>query len=441
MTRTTDGTRRTESDSTARRLTRSLFSTIPIVVAGSMAMSMNLTGPVVPADAEQPERDAASPRHSSVRQASPTQLGKTIREALAAAHAASTAEATGAEVSVGRIATASAPSSYTVAAGDTVSSIAGRFGIATASVLALNGLGWKSVIFPGQVLTLSGPTAAPIQTAPAPTVAPNRYTIVAGDTVSRIAAKTGVPMQAILSANGLASTSTIFAGRSLTIPGTSTAAAASTPIAAAPLAAPTAAPTSIAATAHVIASGDTVAGIAKQYGVSIQAILNANGLGWSSIIYGGRTLVIPGVAVTTATTTGITPLTPAMTANARTVISVGRSLGVSDYGLVIALSAAMQESSLLNLDYGDRDSLGLFQQRPSTGWGTATQVTDPTYASRLFFGGPAGPNRGITAGLLDIPGWQSKTVTQAAQAVQRSGHPDAYAKWEVSAWAWLDQLT
>ena len=129
-----------------------------------------------------------------------------------------------------------------------------------------------------------------------------------------------------------------------------------------------------------------------------------------------------------------------MTENAKIIIGVGTSLGVSDYGLVIALATAMQESSLRNLDHGDRDSLGLFQQRPSTGWGTPAQVTDRVHSSKLFFGGPTAPNRGITRGLLDIPGWQSMTVTQAAQAVQISGHPDAYAKWEVSAWAWLDQL-
>ena len=101
----------------------------------------------------------------------------------------------------------------------------------------------------------------------------------------------------------------------------------------------------------------------------------------------------------------------------------------------------MQESSLRNLNYGDRDSLGLFQQRPSTGWGTPAQVTDPVYATRLFFGGPSNPNAGITRGLLEIPGWQSMTVTQAAQAVQQSAYPDAYAKWETSARVWLDQLT
>ena len=108
---------------------------------------------------------------------------------------------------------------------------------------------------------------------------------------------------------------------------------------------------------------------------------------------------------------------------------------------MIALAAAAQESTLRNLNYGDRDSLGLFQQRPSTGWGTPAQVTDPTYASRLFFGGPSNPNRGVTRGLLDIPGWQSMTVTRAAQAVQLSAYPTAYAKWETSARAWLAQLS
>jgi hypothetical protein len=130
-----------------------------------------------------------------------------------------------------------------------------------------------------------------------------------------------------------------------------------------------------------------------------------------------------------------------MRANAAIIVGVGKQLGVSDYALVISLATAMQESTLRNLNWGDRDSLGLFQQRPSTGWGTPAQVTDPVYASRLFFGGASNPNKGITRGLLDIPGWQSMTVTQAAQAVQISAYPDAYAKWEASAWVWLDELT
>jgi hypothetical protein len=129
-----------------------------------------------------------------------------------------------------------------------------------------------------------------------------------------------------------------------------------------------------------------------------------------------------------------------MRGNAAVIVSVGRQQGVSDYGLVIALAAAMQESGLRNLDYGDHDSLGLFQQRPSTGWGTPQQILDPVQASLAFFGGPGNPNRGRTRGLLDVPGWSSMTVTQAAQAVQNSAYPDAYAAWEASARAWLTQL-
>jgi len=110
---------------------------------------------------------------------------------------------------------------------------------------------------------------------------------------------------------------------------------------------------------------------------------------------------------------------------------------VPDYGIVIALATAMQESSMRNLSWGDRDSVGLFQQRPSTGWGTAAELQNPAHAARLFYVG----REGYTRGLLDIRGWQSMTVTQAAQAVQISAYPDHYAKWEASAWAWLYELT
>ena len=93
-----------------------------------------------------------------------------------------------------------------------------------------------------------------------------------------------------------------------------------------------------------------------------------------------------------------------------------------------------------NIDYGDRDSLGLFQQRPSAGWGTRDQILNAPHAARLFYGGPNNPNKGNTRGLLDIVGWRSMTLTQAAQAVQISAFPDAYAKWETSATSWLAQL-
>jgi murein DD-endopeptidase MepM/ murein hydrolase activator NlpD len=113
---------------------------------------------------------------------------------------------------------------------------------------------------------------------------------------------------------------------------------------------------------------------------------------------------------------------PLQVANAATIIAVGRQLNVPSRGWIVALATAMQESSLNNLDHGDRDSLGLFQQRPSQGWGTPAQVTDPVYAATRFY-----------RRLLTVDGWQNLPVTEAAQAVQISGLPDAYARWETDA--------
>ncbi|MFF4520545.1 C40 family peptidase [Streptomyces bluensis] len=105
--------------------------------------------------------------------------------------------------------------------------------------------------------------------------------------------------------------------------------------------------------------------------------------------------------------------------NAKTIVATGVALKVPTRGQVVALATALQESGLRNLSYGDRDSLGLFQQRPSQGWGTAEQIQDPVYAATQFY-----------TRLLKVSGWQQLTLTQAAQEVQRSGYPGAYAKWE-----------
>ncbi|MEU4658774.1 NlpC/P60 family protein [Streptomyces sp. NPDC023723] len=105
--------------------------------------------------------------------------------------------------------------------------------------------------------------------------------------------------------------------------------------------------------------------------------------------------------------------------NAKTIQATGVAMNVPARGQVVALATALQESGLRNLTYGDRDSLGLFQQRPSQGWGTAEQILDPVHASTKFY-----------EGLQKVSGWQSLSITQAAQAVQKSGYPEAYAKWE-----------
>jgi LysM repeat protein len=319
--------------------------------------------------------------------------------------------------------------------GDTVSDIAGRFGVSTASVLAANGLGWKSMIFPGQLLKLGSATPSP---APSTTTSkPGRYTIVAGDTITRIAARHGLSAGTLLAANNLKWTSIIYPGQTIVLPGRP--ASTSFVVPGAPTTPAVATPAPLLSSSYVIRDGDTVSGIAARFGVSARALLAANSLTWSSTIYVGRTLTVPAIEPNAAHA-GVTPLSAEMRANAQLIVAVGVELGVPEDGIVVALAAAMQESSLRNINYGDRDSVGVFQQRPSIGWGAAEDLLNVSHAARLFYGGPSNPNRGVTPGLLDISGWQSMSVAEAAQAVQVSAHPDAYGKWENSARAWYAEL-
>ena len=297
----------------------------------------------------------------------------------APAHAASPQDSTPLErlrVAPTRVLPAqAAPSNYVVAPGDTISSIAGRFGLRTTDVLAWNNLSWRSVIYPGQTLKL--------QSSPAPAPAT-----------------------------------------------------------------PTAAPAPAAAAAdasHVVVAGDTVFAIAKKYGTTTQTLFALNGLGPSSIIYPGQKLTVRAAApaaapAPTAASGGgqrTAALTPEQAANAALIIRIGRELGVSDRGIAIALATGMVESDLRNLDWGDRDSLGIFQQRPSTGWGAPAQIMDADRSTRVFYGGAKDPNGTVTRGLLDIPGWEKMAFTDAAQAVQISAYPHKYGQWETQAFAWL----
>ncbi|UFU02280.1 hypothetical protein LQF12_12290 [Ruania suaedae] len=123
-------------------------------------------------------------------------------------------------------------------------------------------------------------------------------------------------------------------------------------------------------------------------------------------------------------------LDPEQSDNAAIIAAITAERSLPARALTIALATAMQESRIRNLDYGDRDSLGMFQQRPSQGWGTEEQVQDPYYATGAFYDG-----------LVQVAGYQDMEITVAAQEVQRSGFPDAYAQHETMARLFASALT
>ncbi|MFC0509340.1 hypothetical protein [Micromonospora costi] len=112
--------------------------------------------------------------------------------------------------------------------------------------------------------------------------------------------------------------------------------------------------------------------------------------------------------------------------NAKAIIAATKKSGLDERAAVISIATSLQESKLENLghlgDANDHDSLGLFQQRPSSGWGTPEQITDPEYSTMAF-----------QKGLKQVDGWQDMPLTEAAQTVQVSAYPDAYAQWEQQA--------
>lgn len=346
-----------------RRTTPFTTTTAPVAVIGTIALS--LTGS--PAHA-----GPSAPAERAQMRGLPAAAG-TVEAFASAATALAQASAR--------------PKSHTVVRGDTVSAIAARHGLRTADVLAWNGLGWKSIIHPGDVLRLSPSESATTM---------HRAKAVSRDTSH----------------------------------GASDARGAGT---------------------HTVTKGDTLWAIARSEGVSLARLLRANDLTTSSIIYPGQKLEIPGRAAAPAAASAARKsasssgsaakrvvLDDEQVRGVKTIIAVGRELGVPEKGIAIALATAMVESWIRNVDYGTHDSLGLFQQRPSMGWGSADEVRDPRRATAAFFGGPGDPNGTATRGLLDIDGWRDMEFGAAAQAVQVSAYPHRYATWEDQAYEWLE---
>ncbi|BCW66581.1 hypothetical protein NicSoilB4_13440 [Arthrobacter sp. NicSoilB4] len=306
-----------------------------------------------------------------------------------------------------RPAQVSAPAEYTIARGDTISGIAGRFGLDTYAVLKLNGLQANTVIHPGQKIKLDGSAApaAPAPAAPAPSAPAGGgvYTVKSGDTLSAIAARHGVKLSEVFGWNGLNMRSMIRPGQQIKIGGGTSAPAPAAPAPAAPAPAAPApsapAPAAPASGSYTIKSGDTLSGIAARNGVKLADILSANRLTMSSIIYPGQKLALPGSSIAPASTPSappaatVTPLVPntflgfsypaAVVSSAnenkallnaspvpsreqmKTIVAdTARRMGVDPS---LALAFAFQESSFDHRSVSPANAIGTMQVIPSSG--------------------------------------------------------------------------
>ncbi|CAB4560303.1 unannotated protein [freshwater metagenome] len=427
---------------------KTLFGSLPFLMTGTLAAGVG----VAPAGPTSTEMTALQPGHA--RDDTRPGLAQRLSHAmLPIAH------------SIIAALRPDLPATYTVQAGDTVSSIAEAFELPTPAILTLNGLSWNSLVHEGQILKLSPEPTKKRAGSPA-RLAAGGYVVSPGDTVTTIAGRLGISAQALTAHNGLQPDSTIYAGQMLSVPGATRPTVERTAPTAMPVIAST--PTVLSASTRNDGETDESAQADTSSGVPFDAadlplaeapalivvqvpkkpaVVATKAPAANPAPVAQASAPAPAPEATASGEVGqpvagsITPLNDERRANAQAIISVGRELGVPDYGIVIALATAMQESSLRNINWGDRDSVGLYQQRPSSGWGSVEQIMDAGYATRLFFGGPQNPNKGKTRGLLDITNWQSMTLTEAAQRVQISAFPKAYAKWEPSAWAWLYELT
>ncbi|MBT2512060.1 lytic transglycosylase domain-containing protein [Arthrobacter sp. ISL-30] len=248
--------------------------------------------------------------------AAPTVHARKIPATLAAAMEAQAASVQGGLIPEASVSTTipafrpmapAAPSEYTIVRGDTISGIAGRYGLNTSDVLRLNNMQANTIIYPGQKIKLSG---TPGNSTPAPTVQPAStpsggatYVVKSGDTLSAISSRHKVKLSDVLSWNGLNMGSIIYPGQKIKI------GADSAPSAPAPAAPAAPAPAPLAGTgSYTIKSGDTLGAIASRHGVKLSALLEANNLSMTSIIYPGRKLSIPGTAIQPASSE--TPLVP-----------------------------------------------------------------------------------------------------------------------------------
>ena len=278
---------------------------LPAVVLSSLALAQ-------PAAAEQPAR------------AVPATLAAAMKAQAAAQATAAVIPASSVSTTIPTAfqpAQPAAPAEYTIARGDTISAIAGRFGLNTGEILKLNNLQANTIIYPGQKIKLSGSAAAPA--APAPAVAPAApstagggatYTVKPGDTLGAIAAKHKVSLADVFAWNNLNMRSIIHPGQKVKVGGGDAAPAPAAPAPAPAAPAPALANSSATAPAsgsYTVKAGDTLSAIASRHGVKLSELLSANGMNMGTVIYPGNKLAIPGAGQPAPQpAASVTPLVP-----------------------------------------------------------------------------------------------------------------------------------
>ncbi len=450
-----------ESQPSGEWAQRTVRGGLPLLMTGTLAAGVGVTSSI-------PAQAIPAPTHPTTDESRVQKVRASLSEFIAQAFVPLSQH-------VVKTVAPHVPDTYQVRSGDTITTVADRFGIPTPVLLSLNGLSWNSILHEGQVVRLTATPSKQRGMAP-PRVSSNQYVVEPGDSLGSVAERLGISVQSLAQANHRDPLDPVAPGDVLTLPGTHADLAPRV----IPVSAEGKAPAVVfAITTSTTENADTddetdddtvetPQGDAQPQSATPNP-LSAEILDAPELRPEPQPEPQPAPAppppppapvekddedededekeeasetVERKPVDGaVTPLNDTRRANASVIVNVGRDLGVPDYGIVIALATAMQESSLRNIDWGDRDSVGLFQQRPSSGWGSAEQIMDPVFASKAFYGGPSNPNPGRTRGLLDYSGWQSMDLTDAAQKVQRSAYPEAYAKWEASAWAWLEELS
>ena len=263
--------------------------------------------------------------------------------------------------------------------GDTLSEIALRHGVTVAQLMALNQIANANRIYPGQRLRLvAAPAAAgaPVATPAPAQAAPIVHVVLAGEHLTRIAHRYGTTIAAIVEANHIANPSYLRVGQRLTIPGTASPSAALSSTAAA-----------AAAThqVHVVASGETLTGIAQRYGTTIAAIVNANRIANPSYLRVGRRLTIPGVTASTGSgngmSAGMASLVSGRAEIRAIIVAEAKAQGVP---VAFALAVAWQESGWQARVVSGAGAVGVMQlTRPTADWVAGTmlhqkiKLTDP----------------------------------------------------------------